>query len=121
MSGSTSCASTSADEVGRLREVVHVLDLLHLDVEQLHERAVLAVAELVAVADRRLADAESLRDVRLRERRRDAVGIGMTAKRDEQMLALGRAERFGKAARSLGAIVVRQRQPTDRLVHVARS
>ena len=106
-----------ADEVRRLGEVVHVLQLLHLDVEKLDERAVLAMAELVAVADGRLRDAEPLRDVGLCQRGRDPVGIRMPAEGDEQMLPLGSAKRFREAAGSFCAIVVRQRQPTDRLVH----
>ena len=51
------------------------LDLPELEPEKLHERAVLAVAQLVAVADGRLRDAQALPEVRLRERARDSVGI----------------------------------------------
>ena len=68
--------------------------------------------ELVAVADRRLADAEALGDVRLRERRRDAIRIGMAAQRDQEVFPPRGGEGLGKSAR---AVLLRKWQPTDRL------
>jgi hypothetical protein len=90
-----------------LADFVHALDLPKLEPEELHERAVLPVAELVAIADRRLRHAEALGDVRLRDGARDPVGIGVTAQRDEHLLAARCAERFGEArARELDCRLV---------------
>ncbi len=70
------------------------LDLPELEAEKLHEGAVLAVAHLVAVADCRLGYAEALPEVRLRERARDSVGIGVASKRDEDVLASRQRKRL---------------------------
>ncbi len=85
-------------EVVDLADLAHRLDLAQLEAEQLHERAVLAVGELVRIADRRLCDAEPNPDVRLRDRARDAVRIRVTAKRDEKVLAAGRRQRLSEGA-----------------------
>jgi hypothetical protein len=58
----------------------------------------------VAICNGRLGDADALRDVSLRERRGDAIGIGMTAKRDQEVLPLRGAQGVGKLTSSLGAI-----------------
>ncbi len=65
----------------------HALDLAELEPEELHEGAVLAVAELMAVADRRLADPQALGDMRLRDGAGDAVRVWMATQGDEHVLA----------------------------------
>ena len=83
-----------AEEVDLL-DVADVLHLAQLDVEQLHERAVLAMRQLVAVADGRLADAEARRDVRLRERAAMPSGSGWP--RSAMRRCLPRAEERASA------------------------
>jgi len=94
------------------------LDLLQLEPQELHERAVLAMAHLLDVPDRRLRHAQPLREVCLRDRARDPVGIGVTAQRDEHVLAASGAQRIGEGARTL---LRRGRpggsEPPDRFVH----
>ena len=60
-------------------DLAHALDFPELEPQKLHERAVLAMTELVAVADRGLPDAEALGDVRLRDRARASVRVRVAA------------------------------------------
>ena len=79
-----------------LPDLLHGLDLPELEPQKLHQRAVLAVAHLLAVAHRGLRDAHALGDVGLRDGACDPVGIGVAAQRDEHVLALGLGQRFGE-------------------------
>jgi hypothetical protein len=60
-------------------ELPHRLDLAEVQAEQLDERTVLAMAELVTVRDRRLRDAQALRDVRLGDGTGNPVRIRVAA------------------------------------------
>ena len=101
-----------------LADLGHRLDLAELEAEELHERAVLAVAHLLAVPDRRLRHAHALRDVRLRDGARDPVGIGVPAQGDEHVLALGDGQRVGEGLRArLRRGAVRGRQTPYRFIH----
>ncbi len=110
----------SVDEAEKVHapDLADALDLAKFEPQKLHEGAVLAMAQLVAVTDRRVGDAEPLRDVRLGDGARDPVGIGMSAQRDEQVLAArggeGLRERTGAR---LGRRLVRQRQTSGRFRH----
>jgi hypothetical protein len=98
--------------------VVHALDLLQLEPEELHERPVLAVADLLDVSHGRLRHAEALPDVRLRDRARDPIGIGVPAQRNEHVLAARRRQRLReRAGARLGRRHVRGRQTSNRFVH----
>lgn len=88
-------------EVDRLLQLAQALQLLQLEAEELHQRAVLAVTQLVAVADGGGRDAHALGDVGLGDGAGDAVGIRVASQRDEEVLAFGYAERVGEAASAL--------------------
>ncbi len=105
----------------------HFADALYLpklEPEQLHERPVLAVAELVAIADGALPDAEALREVRLGNGTRDPIGVWCSSKGNQHVLRSSRSQRIckGSSAR-LGAVrlQVRRRQSSDRFGHGGRN
>ena len=81
------------------------------------QRPVLAVADLLAVAHRGLGDAHALGDVGLGNGARDPVGIGVTAQRDQDVLALGLGQRFGECVCARLRCPARERQPSDRFGH----
>jgi hypothetical protein len=98
-------------------DVLHRLDLLELDAEELHERAIFAVTEIVRVPDRGLGDAEARRDVGLRHGRSDAVGVGVPAKRDEHVLALRKGHHLAEGPRAIDGGGLRRGQSPCGIAH----
>ena len=106
------------DEVD-LPDVLRALDLPQLEAEQLHERAVLTVRQLVEIGDRRLCHTESRREVGEREGAGDAVGIGMSAERYEQLLVLGGRHRLRERLRAVHGTRRGNDQTSNRFIHGA--
>lgn len=104
------------DKVNRPR-FLHALDLPQLDAEELHERAVLPVTEIVAVAHHGQRDAEPLPDVRLRERARDPVRIGVASEGDEDVLPLRRRKELRERAGTIGGHCGGEREAADGFAH----
>ena len=102
-------------------DLCNTLDLSHLDVQQLHEGAVLAMTQLVGVSDGGLRNAEPLGDVRLRERARNAVRIGMSTQWNEKVLPLGGTHRVSECLRAIGGRLNSECESANRFAHFAKS
>src|ERR1700733_6901247 len=81
------------------------------------------MAKVVAVADRRMGDAEPRRDVSLSQRARDAVGIRVPSESDEKMPPFCGAQRLCEELRSLTAGGLRGERELSSCIHggVART
>jgi hypothetical protein len=95
------------------------LDLAKLETQKLHERAIFAVTQFMAIAHRRLGYPQALPDVCLRDGTSDPVWVRVPAKRNEHVLApRGREGLCESTCAGLCGWHARWRQASDRFRHL---